>query len=174
VLEGDRVFLSASFNAGCVLLQVKAGAEGSFSVAELWKNRNLKSEFSNIVARGGYLYGLDDGILACVEIATGQRKWKDGRHGHGQLMLGDDLLLVQTEPGSVALVEAIPAEYREVAKLNALNAKTWNTPALAGEFLLVRNDQEAVCYVVRKRELRTQNYCSFRAHWVWHRKSVLN
>ena len=29
--------------------------------------------------------------------------------------------------------------------------KTWNTPALAGEFLLVRNDQEAVCYQLTKR-----------------------
>jgi len=151
VVEGDRVFLSASFNAGCVLLQVKTGADGNLSVAEVWKNRNMKSEFSNIVARGGFLYGLDDGILACVEIATGERKWKDGRYGHGQPMLADDLLLVQTEQGPVALVEASPTGYREVARLNALGAKTWNTPALAGEFLLLRNDQEAVCYKLAKR-----------------------
>jgi outer membrane protein assembly factor BamB len=107
VLEGDRVFLSASFNAGCVLLQVKAGADGSLSVAEVWKNRNMKSEFSNIVARGGFIYGLDDGILACVDIAMGDRKWKDGRYGHGQLILVDDLLLVQTEPGPIALLSCM-------------------------------------------------------------------
>ncbi len=157
VLDGDRVFLSASFNAGCVLLQVKMGADGSFSVAEVWKNRNLKSEFSNLVVRGGFIYGLDDGILACLEIATGQRKWKDGRYGHGQLILVDDLLLVQTEQGPVALLEANPSEYREVARLNALNAKTWNTPALAGDLLLVRNDQEAVCYRLPKRLLQAGN-----------------
>jgi len=157
VLEGDRVFLSASFNAGCVLLQVKAGAEGNLSVAEVWKNRNLKSEFSNIVARNGFIYGLDDGILACVEIATGERKWKDGRYGHGQLMLVDDLLLVQTEPGPVALVEANPTAYREVAKLAALHSKTWNNPALAGDILLLRNDQEMVCYKLSKCVLRAAN-----------------
>ena len=151
VLEGDRVFLSASFNAGCVLLQVKAGADGNLSVAELWKNRNLKSEFSNIVARGGFLYGLDDSILACLDIATGGRKWKDGRYGHGQLILVDDLLFVQTEQGSIALVEANPTAYHEVARLSGLRAKTWNTPALAGQFLLVRDDQEAVCYQLPKR-----------------------
>jgi len=125
--------------------------DGNLSVAEVWKNRDMKSEFSNIVARGGFLYGLDDGILACVEIATGERKWKDGRYGHGQLLLVDDLLLVQTEQGPVALVEANPTGYREVARLKALGAKTWNTPALAGEFLLLRNDQEAVCYRLAKR-----------------------
>ena len=151
MLEGDRVFLSASFNAGCVLLRLKTGADGSLSVAEVWKNRNMKSEFSNIVARGGFIYGLDDGILACVASATGDRKWKDGRYGHGQLILVDDLLLVQTEQGPIALVEASPAAYHEVARLSGLSAKTWNTPALAGEFLLVRNDQEAVCYQLPKR-----------------------
>ena len=151
VLEGDRVLVSAGFNAGCVLLHVTPGANGALSVSEVWKNRNMKSQFSNMVARSGFLYGLDDGILACVEIATGQRKWKDGRYGHGQVLLLDDLLLVQTEPGQVALVEANPKEYREVARINALNAKTWNTPAVAGEFLLVRNDQEAICYRLPRR-----------------------
>jgi len=155
VLDGDRVLVSASFNAGCVLLQVKAEADGKFSTAEVWKNRNMKSEFSNLVARGGYVYGLDDGILACIDLATGERKWKDGRYGHGQVMLVDDFLLVQTEQGPVALVEANPAAYREVARLNALAAKTWNTPALAGELLLVRNDQEAVCYRLPKRVSQT-------------------
>jgi outer membrane protein assembly factor BamB len=146
VLEGDRVLLSASFDAGCVLLQVSAGADGSLAVSEVWKNRKMKSEFSNVVARGGFIYGMDDGILACVEVATGERKWKEGRYGHGQMMLVDDLLLVQTERGPVALVEADPSRYLEVAQIKALGAKTWNTPALAGQFLLVRNDQEAICY----------------------------
>jgi outer membrane protein assembly factor BamB len=155
VLDGDRVLVSASFNAGCVLLQVKGEADGKLSAAEVWKNRNMKSEFSNLVARGGYLYGLDDGILACIDLNTGERKWKDGRYGHGQVMLVDDWLLVQTEPGQVALVEANPAGYREVARLNALGAKTWNTPALAGELLLVRNDQEAACYRLPKRGAQT-------------------
>ena len=134
-----------------MLLHVKAGADGSLSVAEVWKNRNMKSEFSNIVARGGFIYGLDDGILACVDSATGDRKWKDGRYGHGQLVLVYDLLLVQTEQGPITLVEANPSTHREVARLNGLSAKTWNTPALAGEFLLVRYDQEAVCYQLPRR-----------------------
>jgi outer membrane protein assembly factor BamB len=154
-LDGDRILLSASFNAGCVLLQIKANPQSEFSAAEIWKNRNMKSEFSNLVTRDGFLYGLDDGILACVDLATGERKWKDGHYGHGQVMLANDLLLVQTEQGPIALVEANPSGYREVAHLNALSAKTWNTPALAGEFLLVRNDQEAVCYRLPRRVTRS-------------------
>src|SRR5207245_10989052 len=146
LLDGDRIFLSASFNAGCALLQIKAQADGRLSVTENWKSRIMKSEFSNLVARDGFLYGLDDVILACVELATGARKWKDGRYGHSQVLLVGGVLLVQTEAGPVVLVEANPSAYREIAKINALSSKTWNVPALAGEYLLLRNDQEAVCY----------------------------
>jgi outer membrane protein assembly factor BamB len=146
ILPPERIFLSASFNAGCMLLQVNAAPDGKLSVTEKWKNRNMKSEFSNIVTRDGFAYGLDDGILACIDLATGERKWKDGRYGHGQVLLINDLLLVQTENGPLALVEANPACYREVANLKALNSKTWNVPAVGDGCLLVRNDLEVACY----------------------------
>jgi outer membrane protein assembly factor BamB len=106
----------------------------------------MKTHFSTVVTRDGFAYGLDDGILVCLDLATGQRRWKDGRYGRGQVMRTGDLLLVQTEQGAVVLVEANPSAFREVARLEALSAKTWNNPALAGNFLLARNDQEAVCY----------------------------
>ncbi|MFO1460706.1 MAG: hypothetical protein U1G08_15035 [Verrucomicrobiota bacterium] len=79
-------------------------------------------------------------------MATGKRLWKDGRYGSGQTLLVDDLILVQSEPGFVALVEARPDTYRELGRIPALSSKTWNNPAVAGPYLLVRNDQEAVCY----------------------------
>jgi outer membrane protein assembly factor BamB len=145
-VAGDRVLLAAGYLAGTIMLQIKDGPGGKLQVTEAWKNRNLKSAFSSLAVREGFVYGLDDGILACVDLASGERKWKGGRYGYGQLLLVGDTLLVQTEPGPVVLVEANPAAYKEVAKIDALSAKTWNVPALAGEYLLVRNDQEAVCY----------------------------
>jgi len=106
----------------------------------------MKAKFSNVVHRNGYLYGLDDGILACVDAADGERQWKGGRYGHGQVILVHDLLLVLGENGRVALVEAAPGAYRELAAFPALEGKTWNHPALAGRLLVVRNDREAACY----------------------------
>ncbi|MBL9173736.1 MAG: PQQ-binding-like beta-propeller repeat protein [Verrucomicrobiales bacterium] len=148
VLEDDRVFLSAGYGAGCVLIQVKPTADGSLAATELWRGKSMKTQFNNVAALGGNLYGLDDGLLACVDASTGKRLWKDGRYGSGQSLLVDDLILVQSEPGFVALVEARPDTYRELGRIPALSSKTWNNPALAGPFLLVRNDQEAVCYEV--------------------------
>ncbi len=146
VLEGDRIFLSSGYGAGCALLAVKAGAGGKLVASQLWKNLRMKNQFNSVAARDGFLYGLDDGLLACVEIATGERKWKDGRYGSGQTLLVDDLVIIQTEPGAVVLAEAKPDGFKELGRLPALSAKTWNHPTLAGRYLLVRNSEEMVGY----------------------------
>jgi len=92
------------------------------------------------------VYGLDDGVLVALDPESGERLWKRGRYGHGQIVLVGDLLLIQTESGEVVLVEATPEEHRQIATLDALSDRTWNPPALSGEILLVRNDREAAAY----------------------------
>jgi outer membrane protein assembly factor BamB len=146
VLPDDRVFVSTGYGVGAKLLHVQRDAENNLVVELLWESRGLKAKFTNVVYSGGFLYGLDDGILVCLDPETGERRWKRGRYGHGQIMLVDDLLLVLGEDGTVALVEASPEAYREVSRFPALEGKTWNHPALAGPYLLVRNDHEAACY----------------------------
>ena len=148
---GDRVFLSADYGFGCVMLHLSANASGTLAVTEVWKARTLKSQLSNMIARDGCLYGLDDGGLTCIDATTGACKWRDERardqrYGHGQVLLAGDVLLIQSERGPVALVEASPSGFHELTALPALVNKTWNVPAIAGEYLLVRNDLEAVCY----------------------------
>ena len=96
-------------------------------------------------ARGENLYGLDDGILACVNLADGAQRWKEGRYGHGQgLLVGDDYLLM-SESGELVLLRLTPESPNELARFRVFNSKTWNPIALSGDLLLVRNDQEAVC-----------------------------
>jgi len=146
VLPGDRIFLSAGYGAGCSLLEVKPGTNGELAATQVWKNLHLKTQFNSVAARDGFLYGLDDGLLACVEIATGARKWKDGRYGSGQTLLVDDLILIQSEPGAVILAAAQPGGFQELGRLPALSSKTWNHPTLAGKYLLVRNNEEMAAY----------------------------
>lgn len=144
----DRVFCSTGYGLGCMLLEVKADANGKFVVTDLYggRNRNMKTKFSNVAIRNGYVFGLDDGIMECLELETGERKWKKGRFGHGQLILAGDVILVLAENGELVLLAANHDEYVEKARMQALNGKTWNHPALAGPYLLVRNDHEAACY----------------------------
>ncbi len=145
VLPGDRLFLSSGYGVGGKLLEI-GNRDGKLVARLVWETIALKAKFTNVVHRDGYLYGLDDGRLACIDLETGQRRWKGGRYGHGQTILARDLLLVQGEAGDVALVDASPAGYVERGRIHALRGKTWNHPALAGRHLLVRNDVEAACY----------------------------
>jgi outer membrane protein assembly factor BamB len=144
-LDGDRVWLPSGYGFGNVMLQVKAKGDLQ-AVEEIWKGRGLSTRFTNPVAKDGYGYGLDEGVLACIDLATGERKWKNGRYKHGQVLLVGGVLLVQTEDGPVALAEASPAGFKELTRFDALNGKTWNTPVVAGKYLLVRNSEEAACY----------------------------
>ena len=146
VVPGNRVFVSLGYGIGCKLFQINRNENGDYSSSELWKSPRMKAKFTNVVYHDNHIYGLDDGVLACISVEDGQRKWKKGRYGHGQLIMVDDLLLIQAEKGDVALVEVNPDKYNEVARMKALSSKTWNNPTLSKPYLLVRNDQEAICY----------------------------
>jgi outer membrane protein assembly factor BamB len=144
--QPDQVFISTGYDRGCALLRVSPAADGTWNAEPLWSNNRLKTKFCSAVALGEYVYGLDDGILTCLALGDGTRQWKGGRYGHGQILLAGNWLLVQAELGDVWLIEPNPTELRELGRVRALPGKTWNNPALAGPYLLVRNDHYAACF----------------------------
>jgi outer membrane protein assembly factor BamB len=103
----------------------------------------LKAKFSNPVLRDGHVYGLDDGIFACLDLRDGAVRWREGRHGHGQALLVGDLYLLMAENGELILFRPTPAGPGELHRFRVFDSKTWNPLALAGDLLLVRNDREA-------------------------------
>ena len=117
-----------------------------FTASTIWENTNMKNKFNSSVLHNGFVYGLDEGILVCLDVNTGERKWKDGRYGYGQVILAGDHLIVSSDKGDVALVKATPAQYTEVARFTAVQGQTWNYPAIAGGRLLVRNSNEMAAY----------------------------
>ncbi len=106
----------------------------------------MKNRFASSVLHEGYIYGLDESILACIDAATGELQWKGGRYGYGQLLLAGDHLVVLTEDGELVLVYATPDGHDEVARSAALDGKSWNVPALAEGRLLVRNAREMAAF----------------------------
>ncbi|MEE8525587.1 MAG: PQQ-binding-like beta-propeller repeat protein [Thermoanaerobaculia bacterium] len=144
-LGDDRLLVSSGYGVGAKLFQIRDGGSG-LEAEMVWESRRLKAKFSQMVEHGGAVYGLDDGIMVCLDPATGERCWKRGRYGHGQILLIEDLLLVQSERGDIVLVEPAPDELRELGSFAALDGKAWNTMALSGPYLLVRTAEEAACY----------------------------
>lgn len=131
-----------------VLRITVAQGPGGWIVKERWTTIGLKPYFNDFVVHEGHAFGFDGSRLACIDLKDGKRKWKDGHYGHGQLVLlpDQDLLLVLSEKGELVLAGATPGQFTELARLPAIEGKTWNHPVLAGDVLLVRNDQEMVAF----------------------------
>ena len=144
--DGD-ILISVSDSSGTRRLAVVDGP-GGWTVEERWTSTGFKPYFNDFVVHGGHAFGFDGRILACVDVEDGERQWKGGRYGNGQLILlpEQNLLLVSSERGDLALVRATPDQFTELARFPAIEGKTWNHPVLAGGVLLVRNDQEMVAF----------------------------
>jgi outer membrane protein assembly factor BamB len=144
-ISTNQLLFSSGYGDGSALLEI-ASTNSSWKAERVWKSNRLKSKFANLILYGGFVYGLDDGILACIDPKTGDRKWHGSRLGHGQLLLVENVILMTAENGEILLVDPSPDEERIVARFRAFKDKTWNPPALAGPYLLVRNNAEAACY----------------------------
>ena len=143
ILSSNRFFLSAGYGTGCAVIEITpSGAK------EVWRNKNLKNKFTSSVHWQNHIYGLDEDILVCLDPQTGERKWKDGRYGYGQLLLASGLLVILCGDGDLALAKATPESHQEVLRVKAIEGKAWNHPALEYGKLLVRNAVEMACYQI--------------------------
>jgi outer membrane protein assembly factor BamB len=161
---GVAIVQPAAIDGGDLLITV-ADAMGGYGVRriavahkpegwtteERWTSRGLKPYYNDYVVHKGHAYGFDGTILASIDLADGARTWKGGRYGAGQMVLlaDQDLLLVSSEEGELALVSATPDKFTEVARFKALDGKTWNHPVLLGDVLLVRNGEEMAAFRLR-------------------------
>jgi outer membrane protein assembly factor BamB len=145
---GGDVLVGSGSGMGDVGVRRLAVAHGpaGWTTEERWISTGLKPYFNDFVVHKGHAFGFDGSILACIDLEDGKRRWKGGRYGHGQLILlpDQDLLLVLSEQGELALVAAAPDQFTELARFPAIEGKTWNHPVLIGDVLLARNDQEMV------------------------------
>ena len=147
--EGDILInaMAATGGLGTRRLVIKhSGTE--WAPEERWTSNGLKPYFNDLVIHKGHAFGFDGSILSCIDLADGKRKWKGGRYGNGQMLLlaDQDVLLVLSEDGELALVSATPDQYKEIARVPALNAKTWNHPVIVGNVLLIRNGEEMAAF----------------------------
>lgn len=149
VVGSNRVLFSSGYGFGAELLEISRETNSKLTARLVWKSIRMKSKFAHLFAIGDSLYGLDDGMFACVNLKDGSLRWKEGRYGHGQGLLVGDLYLLMAESGELVLLRPTPEAPNELARFRVFSAKTWNPLALSGDLLLVRNDQEASCLQVK-------------------------
>src|SRR6185295_8377782 len=110
-----------AYGGGAELIELLPGDDGELTVNTVWKKPSvLQTKFSNVVVRDETAFALSEGILECVDLATGHRRWKSGRYGHGQILGVGDLLLVLAEEGELHLVELNPKKLVHRGSIQAL------------------------------------------------------
>jgi outer membrane protein assembly factor BamB len=139
----DKVFVSTGYDVGGALFRIEAG-DGKARVEQVWKSREMKNKFSSSVFHGGYLFGFDEKTLKCLDARTGEVKWRARGLGHGSLFYADGHLVVLGAEGTLVLLEANAEQYREKARAQIFDGRTWTVPTLAGGRLYVRDRNELV------------------------------
>ena len=144
--DGD-ILISVDEKSGMQRISVTQDTD-SWTVEKRWETDRLRPYFNDSVIHKGYVYGFFGPGLACINVNDGERQWRGGRYGRGQILLlaDQDVLLVISEKGDLALVQAVPDGFTELARVPAIEGKTWNHPVLAGDILLVRNGQEMAAF----------------------------
>ncbi len=163
IVSGDRIFLSASYGTGAVLLQV-----ANNTVKPIWSgDESMSNHYSTSVLKDGYLYGFDGRqefgqTLRCVELATGKVMWNVDGFGAGTLLIAGDTLVIMRESGELALAPASPKAFRFNARAQLINGVVRAYPALANGRYYVRNDratggvrsQQAITVMRQSRDTR--------------------
>lgn len=149
VVGGDSILLPTGDGAGTRRIRVSQ-SDDIWSAEEQWTSRKLKPDFNDLVVYQSHAYGFDGAIVTCIDLETGESKWKRGRYGKGQVLLLEEsgLLLVAGERGDVVLLKADPSGHTEYGRFKAIEGKTWNHPVVVGDRLYIRNSQEAACYLL--------------------------
>lgn len=146
LVTDDRVMVGTTGLMSARMLRIQKDGS-AWKVSEEWTSKKFRPYFNDGVLHKGFYYGFDGERLACVDIATGERRWEGRRYG-GQLILLADMetLLVLGDAGDVSLVPATPERFSETAQFKAVSGKTWNHPVVAHGRLFVRNAAEAACF----------------------------
>lgn len=146
IIRGNRVFVSSGYNHGAAVLEVRNN-----QVTEIWKNRNLRNQFSSSVVLGDYIYGIDENQLRCVEFATGNVRWTDRVTGKGTLLIADGHIIALSERGELLIAPATPDGFQPASRAQILSGRCWTMPVLAHGRLYARNARgDLVCVQVGK------------------------
>ena len=138
ILGSDRVFIASGYGTGGAVYQVTR-TDGRFGAQELWRRKTMKNKMSTSILHDGHLYGFDEDRLACVDAATGQRKWSQKGFQRGSLIYADGRLIVLGEDCDLALADATPDGYRERGKRKVLGDVCWTVPTVSKGRLYLRD-----------------------------------
>lgn len=147
-LSNNSLLLAAGYGKGAESFTIQHGlGSANYTVESNWKSKNLKAKFSNPVFKNGYLYGLSENLLVCLEAKSGKLMWRGKKYGYGRVLVCHDKILVLGSTGVLSVIELNPDAFHEIYSGPLLNdARCWNGPALVNGYLIARNGEQMACF----------------------------
>ena len=147
-VSNDSILLAAGYGKGAECFSIARDEESEkYRVQSSWKSKDLKAKFSNPIFKDGYLYGLSENLLVCLEAKTGKLMWRGKKYSYGRILLVDQKLLILGHSGVLSVIDATHEEFREISSRQLLSdARCWNGPAFVSGYLLARNGEQIACF----------------------------
>lgn len=151
VVGEDRVFLTGGYGSGCVMIRLKAVADGKIETEEVFRAKPelFGSDQQTPILYENHIYGVSaDKNLVCLDL-SGKRKWNtsEGKFGLGPYLIADGVILaLEDEKGTLVMSEATPQSYKELARAKLLKGiNAWAPMAMAEGRLILRDLTEMIC-----------------------------
>ncbi|HKQ39462.1 MAG TPA: PQQ-binding-like beta-propeller repeat protein, partial [Verrucomicrobiae bacterium] len=150
VVFNNLVYVTSGYGAGCSCVEVKKNGE-KFEAKELWNNKDVVNHHGGVIRVGGNVYGHSDSKgWTCQEIATGKVHWQEKSFGKGSIAYADNRFVLRAEDkGTLALIEASPAAYKEHGRFEQANRSkehAWAHPVISNGRLYLRDEDHLLCY----------------------------
>lgn len=168
VVVGDLVFISECYGPGSSLLKVRPGGyDIVWSDEKRARAKSMQTHWNTVIHRDGYLYGssgrhTNNAELRCVDLQTGEVKWRQPDLSRSSLLYVDGHFVCLTEYGDLLLLRVNPEKFEVVGQLTLLdqsagpqlpgaeprkllNYPAWAAPLLSHGLLYVRGEDRLVC-----------------------------
>jgi outer membrane protein assembly factor BamB len=148
-VERLYLFITSGYNKGCGLFNIRGKAD-DYRVKLVYASDRMCCHFSTPVRSGDHVYGFNETQLTCLDLRTGKVRWKESGFRKGSLIRAGGSLIVLGEEGRLALVEANPEKFHELATARVFSSRCWTLPAMAQGRLFLRDEEKAVCLKLGK------------------------
>ena len=146
LIEGDEIFLTASYGTGAISLKFN---QGKFQ--KTWANdTSLSCHFGTPIISNGFLFGFHGRQEAgaefrCVNLKTGEPIWAKEGLGSGNLIKFNNHYLVLAEDGTLFLNKFNSTKWETIFSQKILNAPCRAQPAFSDKYLLARDGVKLIC-----------------------------
>jgi len=155
IYSDGYVYVCSGYGVGGMLVKITENG-GKFKADQVYANKVMVNHHGGVLKVGDYLYGFSDSKgWTCQDFKTGQAKWQDKEKlGKGSLTYADGRLYLRQEekPGTVAIIEASAAGYKEHGRFNppaASDKQSWAHPVIAHGKLFLRDQDALLCYDIK-------------------------